>query len=481
LLSVRDFTRRGRSCQAKDVDCYLRFKSGQFKVERWTPGRGAAKGSKVEKWTGCDRVSPKMESDMEQLHKRLSDEQVRLVFKHYGEGRLSRQEAQESLGIGKSHFFALLKSYRRDPEHFTIEYERPTPKKIGTKVEQAIRTELQREKKLVEDKRLPISSYNYSALRDRLQQKGMRVSLPTIIQRAKEQDCYREQKRHKPHDRQVVTTSIGALIQHDASTHLWSPYASEKWTLITSLDDYSRKLLYADFIDQETSWAHIQAAQSLMQTYGLPLKYYVDNLRVFRFVQNRDSVWRQHVLHTDEVDPQWRQVMRLMGVQVSYALSPQAKGKIERPYRWLQDRIVRTCALEHLSNFYDVRAVLRQEIDRYNNHQVHSTTGEIPSIRFENARQSGNTFFRPFSIPKPFSSAKDIFCLRQTRTVNAYHRVSIFNQEFEIPHVPWREDIELHLVPDFTHRALEVRCWSQQKMVHSFTLPLDPHLSTFQL
>ena len=325
LLSVRDFTRRGRSCQAKDVDCYLRFKSGQFKVERWTPGRGAAKGSKVEKWTGCDRVSPKMESDMEQLHKRLSDEQVRLVFKHYGEGRLSRQEAQESLGIGKSHFFALLKSYRRDPEHFTIEYERPTPKKIGMNVEQAIRTELQREKKLVEDKRLPISSYNYSALRDRLQQKGMRVSLPTIIQRAKEQDCYREQKRHKPHDRQVVTTSIGALIQHDASTHLWSPYASEKWTLITSLDDYSRKLLYADFIDQETSWAHIQAAQSLMQTYGLPLKYYVDNLRVFRFVQNRDSVWRQHVLHTDEVDPQWRQVMRLMGVQVSYALSPQAK------------------------------------------------------------------------------------------------------------------------------------------------------------
>jgi hypothetical protein len=35
-----------------------------------------------------------------------------------------------------------------------------------------------------------------------------------------------------------------------------------------------------------------------------------------------------------------------MGVDVTYALSPQAKGKIERPYRWLQDRIVRICALE---------------------------------------------------------------------------------------------------------------------------------------
>jgi len=66
----------------------------------------------------------------------------------------------------------------------------------------------------------------------------MTVSVPTIIQRAKDQDCYREHPRRKTHDRQVVTSAIGALIQHDASTHLWSPYASEKWTLITSLDDY---------------------------------------------------------------------------------------------------------------------------------------------------------------------------------------------------------------------------------------------------
>jgi hypothetical protein len=60
------------------------------------------------------------------------------------------------------------------------------------------------------------------------------------------------------------------------------------------------------------------------------LSYYVDNLRVFRFVQERDSVWRKHILVTDDIDPQWRQVMRLMGVDVTYALSPQAKGKVKR-------------------------------------------------------------------------------------------------------------------------------------------------------
>ena len=50
--------------------------------------------------------------------------------------------------------------------------------------------------------------------------------------------------------------------------------------------------------------------------------------------------------------------MRVLGVDVSYALSPQAKGKVERPYQWLQDRIVRTCALEKISAMEEVRAIL---------------------------------------------------------------------------------------------------------------------------
>jgi len=325
---------------------------------------------------------------------------------------------------------------------------------------------------LVENRDLPITSYNYTALRDRLAKKGVSVSVNTIIARAKELDCHLPRPKKKTHDQEVITNAIGALVQHDASTHLWSPFAGEKWTLITSLDDYSRKLLYADFVPQETSWAHIQAAQAVFQAYGLPLSYYVDNLRVFRFVQKRDSVWRKHVLMTDDIDPQWRQLMRLLGVDVTYALSPQAKGKIERPYRWLQDRVVRTCALENLTLLEEARGVLRDEVDRYNNHQVHSTTGEIPSIRFENARKSGASLFRPFALPKPYSSFKDVFCLRESRTLNGYRRISLFHHEIEVPHVPVYEDVELHLIPDVPRQALEVRIWYEQKLVHSFSFPM---------
>ena len=409
---------------------------------------------------------------MSQLHKRLTDDQVCAFFQSYCQGALSRTEIQKVLEIGKTRFFALVKLFREDPKNFTIAYHRKSPAKLSSQAESKIKKALLKEKKIVEDPDLPISGYNYSAIRDRLMKEGVRVSVPTIIDRAKQVDCHKPRKKHKSHDREVLTESIGALIQHDASKHLWAPLAQEKWYLITSIDDYSRKLLFADFFTAETSWGHIQAAQKLIQAYGIPFRYYVDSLRVFRFVQGRDSFWRKHVLETDDVDTQWKKVMEELSIRVTHALSPQAKGKIERPYRWLQDRIVRTCIYENLSSIEEARLALRDEVDRYNNHQVHSTTKEIPSVRFNKAHSSGNSLFRKFSIPKPYSSPLDIFCLRETRIVNAYRRISLFNHTIEVPNVPLRESVDIHLIPDPEQENMHIRIWWDQMMVHSVDLPL---------
>jgi hypothetical protein len=65
----------------------------------------------------------------------------------------------------------------------------------------------------------------------------MQVSLTTIIKRAKKLDCHIPRRKRKTHDRIVLTASIGALIQHDSSLHQWSPYAQEKWYLVSSIDD----------------------------------------------------------------------------------------------------------------------------------------------------------------------------------------------------------------------------------------------------
>lgn len=410
---------------------------------------------------------------MNQIHKRFTDDQVKMLFKGYCQKQFSRADVQDMLKISKSRFFEFLKTYRQDPEAFTITYQRRTNKKLSTEVEAEIEKALLQEKAIVDDPDLPISEYNYTALRDRLLAKGIKVSTTTIISRAKQLDCHKPRRKRKAHDREVLTAAIGALVQHDASTHMWSPFADEKWVLITSIDDYSRKLLFADFFAKETTWAHIQAVQALIRQHGLPVRYYVDSLRVFRFVQGRDSFWRKHVLETDEVDTQWRKMMRMLGIDVSYALSPQAKGKIERPYRWLQDRIVRTCAYENLSKLEEVRSVLRAEVHRYNNQHVHSTTGEIPNIRFEKAKQKGNSLFRQFTLPKPYSSSQDVFCLREKRSINGYRRISLFKHTIEVPNVPLREEVDVHLIPDETRQLMHIRIWWKSNLAHSLSLPLD--------
>jgi hypothetical protein len=240
---------------------------------------------------------------MDQIHKRFTAEQVKVLLRGYCQGILDRPAIEETLGISKSTFFVLLREYRYNPDEFSLTYQRATPTRLPVSAEKEIEAELMLEKRLIEDPSLPISGYNYSAIRDRLAKHDIKIALSTIIGRARSLGCYQHHPRKKVHDREVVTTAIGALVQHDASHHRWSPYAGERWVLITSLDDFSRKILYADFLKQETTWAHIKAAESVMLAYGIPLRYYVDSLRVFRFVQGRDSIWRKHVLQTEVLIP----------------------------------------------------------------------------------------------------------------------------------------------------------------------------------
>jgi hypothetical protein len=221
---------------------------------------------------------------MEQIHRRFTAEQVKVLFKAYCQGTLDRPAHQETLGIGKARFFALLKQYRHNPEGFCLTYQRTARPRLPAWAEEKIVSELMLERGLINNPTLPITIYNYSAIRDRLAKHGVIVSLPTIISRAQSLGCYQPHPRKKAHDREVITTAIGALIQHDASHHRWSPYAKERWVLLTSLDDFSRKILYADFFEQETTWAHIEAAESVMFNYGIPLRSYERVMQALLFL-----------------------------------------------------------------------------------------------------------------------------------------------------------------------------------------------------
>ena len=216
----------------------------------------------------------------------------------------------------------------------------------------------------------------------------------------KKNGWYQEKKWKKSHDREVLTNYVGELVQHDTSIHLWAPAAQTKWYLITSIDDQSRDLLYADLWEKETSWAHIVAVKTVVTHVGCPLKYYVDNHSIFRFMEKRDTIWRNAQMKEEEAIVQWKEVLKDLGIDVVYALRPAAKGKIERPYRWLQDHLVRTCVRDGITTIEQAREVLAWEVNQYRYKRVHSTIGEIPSRRFERAIQEKQSLFRTWSLPK---------------------------------------------------------------------------------
>lgn len=404
---------------------------------------------------------------MVQLHKRFSDEQVKELLNRYLNREIKREYIQQILGIKRRRFCALVDKYRQNPQVFSIRYLRTkATRSIGLPIKKNMLKELAIDKKLIEDKNVPLHRYNYSYIQTRLQEKyNQPVSLSTIINHAKKNDFYLPRKPAKKlHDREVLTNHVGELIQHDSSLHQWSPYAPKKWYLIITIDDYSRYMFYAKLISHESSWAHIQALETVFLRHGLPLSYYVDSHSIFRFVRGRDEIHYQHHVLTDQANPQWKQVLDDCNVNVTYALSPQAKGKIERPYGWIQDHLVRTCSRENVTTVSAAQVVLTKEMHRYNYQQVHSTTGEIPYQRFQRALQQNLSLFHSFAVKPPYLSTKDIFCLRLNRKADAYRRISINNVFLKVNKLNPYQPVNLRIYP-LNASYSEVRFWSDGSLL----------------
>ena len=410
-----------------------------------------------------------------QLHKRFVKEQVEDIVRKYITKTLRAKEACRYLGIGRTRLHELVTQYRLE-KTVNITYKRTTPTRVvKDSIQEHILTELLFEKeKIIDNPLVPTKRYNYSYIKNLLLEKyEEKVSLPTIISLAKANDFWKaKRKREQIHTRQVLTNFVGELVQHDSSHHLFAPDALKKWYLITSLDDYSRKLLHAQLVLSETTWMHIQAVEDVCLQFGIPFSYYVDQHSIFRYVKDRDkfSIYTTYTKFTGDVDTQWNTLLKDISVKPIFALSPQAKGKIERPYQWLQDHLVRSCVRYGITDIQKGQQILNEEVARYNSRQVHSATGEIPNMRFNKALKEGKTLFRPFTPTPPYAT-KDIFALRETRTTDGYRSISLFGTKLKIPHVDPYRPIDIRMIPDTTSKTIEVRFWHEHTFLGSQTLP----------
>jgi hypothetical protein len=155
-----------------------------------------------------------------QLHKNFTDGQVKSLLKSYLDKKIKLDYILQMLRIKRRRFFELIAKYRKDPDSFSIQYERKTiNRKINPDIEKNIVKELKIEKDLIKNKDIPIKWYNYSYIKDLLEQKySQKVSLPTIIDRAKRNNFYFLRPKRKVHDREVITILSTALYKEETAT-----------------------------------------------------------------------------------------------------------------------------------------------------------------------------------------------------------------------------------------------------------------------
>lgn len=123
----------------------------------------------------------------EQIHKRMIDEQVRIILDRYVKKEISALQAMNLLDLKRRQFFEWVKRYKEQGEDFSIECKRSNEhRRISEPIEENIFKELKLDKALIDDRAMPVRFYNYSFIKDQIEKKYQQeVSLPTIIDRAK--------------------------------------------------------------------------------------------------------------------------------------------------------------------------------------------------------------------------------------------------------------------------------------------------------
>ena len=150
----------------------------------------------------------------------------------------------------------------------------------------------------------------------------------------------------KPHPRrgpQIVREwrerkeRFGELVQFDGSYHDWFENDSEE-CLLAAIDDATSKIVKAVFEDNEGVFAVFRFWLSYVEAYGLPVAIYLDKFSTYK-VNHKNAV------DNKEFMTQFERAMTELGVQVICANSPEAKGRVERLFGTLQDRMVKEMRL----------------------------------------------------------------------------------------------------------------------------------------
>lgn len=156
-------------------------------------------------------------------------------------------------------------------------------------------------------------------------------------------------KTHKPKHREwrERRACVGMLVQLDGSEHDWFEGRGPKCALLVFIDDATSRILYARFITVEDTLNLMRCTKEYLKINGRPVAIYVDKDSIYKI--NRQASIDEELRDAMPLS-QFTRAMGEVGVEMIFANSPQAKGRVERGFRTHQDRLVKELRLARISD-----------------------------------------------------------------------------------------------------------------------------------
>jgi transposase len=172
----------------------------------------------------------------------------------------------------------------------------------------------------------------------------------------------RRPKRH--HKRRPRMELPGAMMLWDGSPHSWFGQDRPPCCLMASVDDATSRILWGRFEEAETSLAYLRLLDGVIRTHGVPASVYQD--RHGALFRNDDQWTLEEQLAGKQTPTQVGRVLEDFGIEAIRALSPQAKGRVERLFGTLQDRMIAEMKLDGIDTIEKANAWLAGYIERHN-------------------------------------------------------------------------------------------------------------------
>ncbi len=192
-----------------------------------------------------------------------------------------------------------------------------------------------------------------------LERHDIKLSVETLRQIMTETGLWLPKRKHRQavHPLRERRPCRGELIQIDGSPHAWFEGRGPRCTLIVFIDDATGELMGLAFWPQETTEAYMSVLQGYLTNHGRPVSFYSDKHSIFR-------------INTETADgntvTQFGRALETLDIEIIHASTPQAKGRVERVNRTLQDRLIKEMRLEGIDNIEQANQFLPVFIERFN-------------------------------------------------------------------------------------------------------------------